>query len=60
MAPDPSQQRVAVMSESAAWCAGAVTAGACALCAAGTYQSGSGPPWPLFHFDAGSLIHLSP
>jgi hypothetical protein len=26
-------------------CAGAVTAGACVLCAAGTYQTGSGPSW---------------
>jgi hypothetical protein len=25
-------------------CAGAVTAGTCVLCAAGTYQTGSGPP----------------
>ena len=26
---------------------GAVTADACVLCAAGTYQTGSGLPWPL-------------
>jgi hypothetical protein len=25
--------------------AGAATAGECVLCAAGTYQTGSGPPW---------------
>ena len=25
--------------------AGAVTPGACVLCSAGTYQTGSGPPW---------------
>ena len=31
-------------------CAGAVTAGACVLCAAGTYQTGSGPLWQ--HIDA--------
>ncbi len=35
-------------------CAGAVTAGACVFCVAGTYQTGSGPPWQhaiLTHSD---------
>ena len=33
------------VSSAGAGRAGAATAGACVLCAAGTYQPGSGPPW---------------
>ena len=41
-----SQQRLMALNSvmnGGLGCAGAVTAGACVLCAAGTYQTGSGP-----------------
>ena len=37
--------QMAVLCDGGLGCAGAVTAGACVQCAAGSYQTGSGPPW---------------